>query len=77
MRHVHFPVLSLRARSPDIPINDHPNRMPFSGVLTRIDDPSDAAPEGSNGKRILLTMDAATVIGCREINNSAWPAAGR
>jgi hypothetical protein len=49
----------LHARSLDIPSNDHPNKMPFSGVLTRIDEPSDVAPEGSGGKRVLITMDAA------------------
>jgi hypothetical protein len=59
MERVSFPAISLQARSLDIPTNDHPNRMPFSGVLTRIDEPSDAAPEGSGGKRIMLTMAAA------------------
>lgn len=39
--------------------NGHPNRMPFSGILTRIDKPSDVAPHGSGGKRVLLTRYAA------------------
>jgi hypothetical protein len=56
---VSFPALSLHARSLDIPDSVHPNKLPFSGVLTKIDEPSDAAPEGSNGKRILLTRSAA------------------
>lgn len=38
---------------------DHPNRMPFSGILTRVDKPSDVAPHGSGGKRVLLTRWAA------------------
>lgn len=38
---------------------DHPNRMPFSGVLTRVGLPSDIAPHGSKGKRVLLTPEAA------------------
>jgi hypothetical protein len=42
---------------PDTP--GHPNKLPFKGILTRIDEPSDAAPEGSNGKRVLLTRAAA------------------
>ena len=46
----------LEAMSLDIPaVIDHPNRMPFSGVLTRVGVPSDMAPHGSNGKRVLLT----------------------
>jgi hypothetical protein len=56
---VSFPALSLHARSLDIP-SSGANRMPFRGVLTRIDEPSDSAPHGSNGKRVLITKDAAT-----------------
>jgi len=37
----------------------HPNKLPFKGILTRIDEPSDSAPGGSKGKRVLLTRDAA------------------
>jgi hypothetical protein len=33
--------------------------MPFSGVLTRVGVPSDGAPNGSGGKRVLLTHEAA------------------
>lgn len=40
-------------------VDDHPNRMPFSGVLTRLDQPSDAAPHGSNGRKIILSSEAA------------------
>jgi len=40
-------------------VQDHPNRMPFSGVLTRVGIPSDNAPHGSGGKRVLLTAEAA------------------
>jgi len=52
-------VQSLQARSLDIPADRHINRLPLSGVLTRIGEPSDAAPEGSNGKHVLITMAAA------------------
>lgn len=38
---------------------EHPNRMPFSGILTRIDEASDSPPNGTNGKRILITRAAA------------------
>lgn len=50
---------SIQARSLDISTGGHPNKMPFSGVLTKIDEPSDAAPEGSGGKRVMITMEAA------------------
>ncbi|MBM7045433.1 DUF6582 domain-containing protein [Rhizobium lusitanum] len=40
-------------------VEDHPNRMPFSGVLTRIDEPSDNPPHGSNGKLVMLPRAVA------------------
>lgn len=40
-------------------VEDHPNRMPFSGVLTRVDQPSDEPPGGSNSHRTLLPRAVA------------------
>jgi hypothetical protein len=37
----------------------HPNRMPFSGILTRLDSASDRPPGGAGGKRVILTRSAA------------------
>ena len=37
----------------------HPNRAGFRGVLTVVDVPSQRAPAGSKGKRVVLTRDAA------------------
>lgn len=37
----------------------HPNRLPFRGVLTLVDAPSDRAPAGARGHRVLLTRQAA------------------
>jgi len=52
--------MSFEAMALDVPtVADHPNRMPFSGVLTRIDQPSDAPPEGSTGKRTILPKAVA------------------
>src|SRR5258706_1292798 len=39
----------------------HPNRVPFTGVLTRVDEPSDRAPAGARGHRVVLTRAAAEV----------------
>jgi hypothetical protein len=36
-------------------IDGHPNKMPFHGILTRIDEPSDKAPEGSGGRLITIS----------------------
>lgn len=52
--------LEFEAMSLSVPaVEDHPNRMPFSGVLTRIDQASDAAPHGSGGRRVILSHEAA------------------
>ncbi len=41
------------------PKSDHPNRLPFSGVLTQLDKASDKAPEGAKGRRVILRAAAA------------------
>lgn len=40
-------------------VEGHPNRVPFEGVLTTVNTPSDKAPAGSRGHRVLLTREAA------------------
>jgi len=40
-------------------VHGHPNRVPFEGVLTLVDVPSDRAPSGSRGHRVVLTKAAA------------------
>lgn len=37
----------------------HPNRVPFEGVLTRVDEPSNKPPSGARGHRVILTQAAA------------------
>lgn len=37
----------------------HPNRVPFEGVLTRVDEPSNRPPSGARGHRVILTRAAA------------------
>ena len=41
------------------PVHGHPNRLPFEGVLTLVDVPSDKAPSGARGHRVVLTRAAA------------------
>ncbi len=40
-------------------VEGHPNRAAFRGVLTVVDAPSQRAPSGSNGRRVVLTKGAA------------------
>ncbi len=40
-------------------VEGHPNRAEFRGVLTVVDSPSQRAPSGSNGRRVVLTKAAA------------------
>ena len=40
-------------------VADHPNRIPFEGVLTVVDEASTRPPSGTRGHRVILTRDAA------------------
>jgi hypothetical protein len=40
-------------------VEGHPNRTAFRGVLTVVDEPSQRAPSGSGGRRVVLTKSAA------------------
>lgn len=52
--------MKLEAMAVTMPlVRDHPNRVPFEGVLTYVDVPSDQAPSGSRGRRVVLTRAAA------------------
>ena len=52
--------LRLDAMALEIPEwREHPNRVPFSGVLTRVDAASDRAPSGAAGHRVLLPRGVA------------------
>ena len=52
--------MQLRAMAVEFPIvHGHPNRLPFEGVLTLVDVPSDRAPSGARGHRVILTRKAA------------------
>jgi hypothetical protein len=41
------------------PVEGHPNRAPFEGVLTVVNAASDKAPSGARGHRVNLTSEAA------------------
>ena len=52
--------VGIHAMAVDFPVvHGHPNRLPFEGVLTLVDVPSDKAPSGSRGHRVILTRQAA------------------
>ncbi|WP_263369035.1 hypothetical protein [Edaphobacter dinghuensis] len=52
--------MELRAMAVEFPVvHGHPNRLPFEGVLTLVDVPSDKAPSGARGHRVVLTRAAA------------------
>lgn len=54
----HLAVIEAMAlQMPDV--LDHPNRMPFKGVLTRLDQPSDVPPGGAKGRRVVLPSAVA------------------
>lgn len=52
--------MKLDAMAVEFPaVHGHPNRVPFEGVLTLVDVPSDRAPSGSRGHRVVLNRKAA------------------
>lgn len=52
--------MRLEAMAVTIPhVEGHPNRVPFSGILTVVDAASDKAPAGARGHRVVLTREAA------------------
>ncbi len=40
-------------------VSGHPNRVPFEGVLTKVDEASTRPPSGAKGHRVMLTAKAA------------------
>jgi hypothetical protein len=51
--------MRLEAMALTIPhVQDHPNRVPFEGVLTVVNTASDKAPSGARGHRVMLTREA-------------------
>lgn len=52
-----FMLEAMALQIPDFP--RHPNRVQFSGVLTRLDKPSDRAPSGASGHRVVLPRAVA------------------
>lgn len=59
--------------------NSHPNRMPFAGILTWYDVPSDNPPHGSGGQRVLIPSEIgipalASLVGqaVNFVANSEW-----
>lgn len=53
-------VIAFQAMAIPMPdVEGHPNKMPFTGVLTRVDQPSDEPPGGSLGKRVFIPGDVA------------------
>jgi hypothetical protein len=60
-RRAHVPAaLAMHAMAVEFPqVHGHPNRLPFEGVLTLVDVPSDKAPSGARGHRVILTRAAA------------------
>lgn len=55
-QHMQFSGMAVSVPDSD---NEHPNKIPFSGVLTRIDEPSDNPLSGSDGKCVILPAAVA------------------
>jgi hypothetical protein len=60
-RYVYRHPLQLDALGLDMPVlaEAHPNRAPFSGILTRLDEPSTRPPNGSDGHLVCIPSAVA------------------
>jgi hypothetical protein len=55
--------LSLQCASIQLaPDPNHPNRVPFRGVVAKLDQPSDGAPHGTMGRRIIIPASLAAEL---------------
>jgi hypothetical protein len=72
------PTLAMNAMAVEFPeVSGHPNRLPFEGCLTLVDTPSDRAPSGARGHRVVLTRSAAetalpTLLGMAVDYKAGW-----
>jgi hypothetical protein len=72
------PNLAMQAMAVEFPeALGHPNRLPFEGCLTLVDTPSDRAPSGARGHRVILTRSAAetalpTLLGMAVDYKAGW-----
>lgn len=53
-----FKLRAMGVQLPAVP-EGHPNRTPFRGVLTKVDEPSDKPPAGSQGHRVMIPAQLA------------------
>jgi len=51
--------IDLEAMSLEMPTAEHPNKMPFKGVLVVLDQPSNKPPHGSGNRKVIMTTEAA------------------
>ena len=70
--------LAMNAMAVEFPqVHGHPNRLPFEGVLTLVDTPSDRSPSGARGHRVILSRAAAeaalpSLLGMAVDYKSGW-----
>ncbi len=57
----HLQAMSFSAMALEFPdaVGSHSNKLPFTGVLTRLDQPSDKPVGGTGGRRVVLPSDVA------------------
>src|SRR5437660_1768839 len=60
-RYLHKSPFSLEGVGIELPTLDspHPNRVPFKGILTKLDQPSTRPPGGSSGHKVLIPRAVA------------------
>lgn len=58
---LYYPIQALSVEWPTSPaMLTHPNRVPFSGILTRLDEPSTRSPNGASKLKVVIPIDEAS-----------------
>lgn len=69
-QYIHRCPFTIEAVSMDVPLlsEAHPNKAPFRGILTRLDEPSTRSPSNANGHRVIIPTVVAQQAGQSIVN---------
>ncbi len=69
-QYIHRCPFTIEAVSMDVPLlsETHPNKAPFRGILTRLDEPSTRSPTNADGRRVIIPTAVAQRAGNSIIN---------
>lgn len=69
-KYIHRAPFTIEAVSMDVPLpsDSHPNKAPFRGILTRLDEPSTRSPSNADGHQVIIPVAVAQQAGDSILN---------